>query len=180
MAKAKVVAQAQETEKKVAFNSAEFATQVKKAFAGNQIITVVADSELEQPRDTSMTEMAYLHFFSKGTEKDLFKMYNMPKKTRFAVSKVTELPASDNYSVSPVMNNKTQQVKWINIYTAHENAVDVAKLIIEASVAGAERVAKEREAKKAAKAAEKKATEKKAVEKKATAKVKTTKKAVNK
>ena len=123
--------------------------------------------------------MAYIHFFSKGTEKDLFKMYNMPKKTRFAVSKVTELPESENYSVSPVMNNKTQQVKWINIYTAHENAVDVAKLIIDAALAGAEKKAKERAEKKATKETAQKA-EKKPAQKKTTAKAKVQKKVVNK
>lgn len=177
MAKTKVVAEAVET--KVAFDKALFAEQVKGAFSDSETVTVVADSELQTPRDTTVNEMTYLHFFKKGTEKDLFKMYNMPKKTRFAVSKVTELPESEAYQVSPVMNSKTQKVKWINIYTAHENAIDVAKLIIEATVAGAERVAAEKAEKKAAKVSEKKAEEKPA-EKKPSKKTRVTKKKTTK
>ena len=182
MAKAKVVAQetvAQATEKKVTFNRAEFATTIIKAFAKNGTVDVVADTDLEKPRDTSVEEMAYIHFFKKGTDKDLFKMYNMPKKTRFAVSKVTELPESDEYTISPIINSKTQTVKWINIYTAHENAIEVARMIIDAAVAGAEKIEAEKAVKKAAKDAEKQAqkeakkAEKSAEQKKTT----TTKKA---
>ena len=154
--------------KKVTFDTAAFAASIQKSFASDKNVDVAIDSSLDNPRDTSCPENSYIHFFRKGTTKDLFKMYNMPKRTRFAISKACEVEATEDMQISPVMNTKTKTIKWINVYTGHDSAVEVAKILIQASLAVPE--------KKSAKKAEKPAEDKKAPEKKAPAAKKATKK----
>ena len=121
-------------EPKPKFDAKAYSAEILKAFKGNKNVDVVVDTELAKgPRDTTQPEYAYIHFFKKGTEKDLFKMYNMAKGSRFAISRAVyeSKKIADAKPVIKKTKKGEQVVSYANVVVAPDKAVETANRIIE-------------------------------------------------
>lgn len=125
--------EAQVTEKKVAFDRKSFYQSLAKAFAKNGVVDVVADTD----RETSInkTEYEYIHFYKKGTEKNLFQLYVKNGDCKFVVGLTLKdfLKSGKNYTITPVEKSRKdgeKKVVYIRVTCNHEDAVAVAETII--------------------------------------------------
>lgn len=134
-------AEVKSVEKKevVKFDAKAYSETVAEAFKDNTVVDVKADYALDYPRSTTEPEWSYIHFFKKGTEKDLFKMYNTSRGTRFAISAKAygEISEDEKYTTVPVTRNKNgeKHMVYADVKCSHEDAIYVANAIIKAYVA---------------------------------------------
>lgn len=161
---------APKTEKKVAEKKADpkpktdykaVAESLEAAFKSDKTVDVIADSKLENPKSVTYTDFTYIHFYKKGTEKDLFGCYLIGKnRTRFALNLAVEnqLEGLDVTPVEKKIKGEKKKVA-VDVICKNEDAVVVAKKIISAyqNIPAKEKPAK---AEKPTKATEKKSTEK--------------------
>ena len=158
------------TEKKPAEKKAEpkpktdykaVAESLEAAFKSDKTVDVIADTNKQNPKSVTYTEYTYIHFYKKGTEKDLFGCYLIGKgRTRFALNLAVEdqLTGLDVTPVEKKIKGEKKKVA-VDVICKNEDAVVVAKKIIAAyqNIPAKEKPAK---AEKPTKATEKKTTEK--------------------
>lgn len=121
--------------KKVAFDRKAFFTTIQKAFAKNPVVDVVADTERED--SINAAEYEYIHFYKKGTEKNLFQMYVKTKDVKFVVGMTLKdfVKQGKNYTITPIeKKNKDgeKKVTCIVVSCSHEDAEVVAQTILSA------------------------------------------------
>ena len=124
----------EQKEVKVAFDRKAFYTEFRKSFTKDQIVDVQADTDLEN--SINKVEYEYIHFFKKGTTKNLFQMYVKGGDVKFVVGLTLKdfLKQGKNYAIQPVEKKRGDEKKVVcfRIICSHEDAVDVAKTILEA------------------------------------------------
>ena len=123
---------------KTTFDAKAIAKAIMEEFKANANVDIVADTSLKAgPRDANQPEFSYIHFFRKGTEKDMFKMYNNSRGTRFAISKaVYESGKLKDAKPIKKKNKKGETVVvYANICVPTASAAATAKSIIEAYMA---------------------------------------------
>lgn len=131
-------AEAPKKAEKPAFDAKAIAKAIMEEFKANANVDIVADTALKAgPRDANQPEFSYIHFFRKGTEKDMFKMYNNSRGTRFAISKaVYESGKLKDAKPIKKKNKKGETVVvYANICVPTVDAAATAKSIIEAYMA---------------------------------------------
>ena len=125
-------------EPKPAFDAKAIAKAIIEEFKADKSVDIVADTSLKAgPRDANQPEFSYIHFFRKGTEKDMFKMYNNSRGTRFAISRAV-YESGKLKDAKPIQkkNKKGEMVVvYANITVPTVDAVATAKSIIEAYMA---------------------------------------------
>lgn len=148
-------------EKKVAFDKKAFYQTLAKAFAKNSAVDVVADTDREKSLDRA--EYEYIHFYKKGTEKNLFQLYVKNGDCKFVVGVTLKdfLKQGENYTITPVEKTRNGEKKavCIRVTCTHEDAIAVAETIISAYGSRVTEVVEVPE-KKAKKTTAKKATKK--------------------
>lgn len=144
---------------KVVFDKKAFFTTIQKAFAKSAVTDVVADTERE--KSINAMEYEYIHFYRKGTDRNIFQLYVKNTNSVFVVGIALAecLAKSDKFTVYPIKKPRTMKdgtkEKRITCYAItckHEDTVEVSNILLTAS---AESVAKKASAK------EEKKTEKK-------------------
>lgn len=166
------------------------AESIEKAFKDNKVVDVIADTNLENPTALSYEEYRFIHFYRKGTQKDLFQLYITGKTGEFFVRKQAAEFLGEEVEKKPATKKIKGEVKVIHIIVKApiETVPEVAEKILTACVENDKAVEKARvekaEAKKKEKAekkAEAKEKPKKATKaKKTEAKEEAEKKAANK
>lgn len=120
--------------KKVPFDKKVFFNTIQSAFSKDNTVDVVADTEREDSINAS--EYEYIHFYKKGTEKNLFQMYVKNSDVKFVVGVTLKdfLKQGKNFTVTPVekSRNGEKKVVYIRVTCNHEDAVVVAETIINA------------------------------------------------
>ena len=117
------------------FDRKGFFSTVQKAFAKSKDVDVVADTEREE--SINATEYEYIHFFKKGTTKNLFQMYVKSKNVKFVVGMTLKdfLKQGEKYTIDPIeKKNKDgeKKVTCVVVTCEHEDAIAVAETIISA------------------------------------------------
>lgn len=171
--------------KKVATDFQATANSIVKAFQNNKSVDVIADTDMPKgPRNTTMAEYRYIHFFKKDTQKDMFGCYIVSKgRVRFALNLAVEQYLDAGLIKKDVQKTIKGEKKKVavDVYCDIQDAISTAKLIVAAyqSIPVIEKKVKKSEPKQRAekKATEKKAEKKPAAKKNITAK-RPTKKAV--
>ena len=119
---------------KVKFDKKAFFTEFQKAFAKDQLVDVVADTDM--PESINKDEYEYIHFFKKGTTKNLFQMYVKNGDVKFVVGMALKdfLKQGKNFTMTEVEKKRGEEKKavYIRIACTHEDAVVVAQTIIQA------------------------------------------------
>lgn len=171
MAQKKTETKVAEKKEVVKFDRKAFFTTIQKAFAKNADVDVVADTERED--SINAPEYEYIHFYKKGTEKNLFQMYTKSKDVKFVVGMTLKdfVKQGDKYTISSIeKKNKDGEKKVTSIVVtcAHEDAITVAETIIAAykdKITTVVEVPEKKATKTAKKTAATKKTEKKAANK---------------
>ena len=154
------------------------ANSIVSAFQSNKSVDVIADTDMPQgPRNTTMAEYRYIHFFKPGTTKDMFGCYIVSKgRVRFALNLAVEQyldKGLDKKDVEKTVKGEKRKVA-VDVYCDIADAIATAKLIVGAyqSIPVIEKKVKKSEPKQspAKKATEKKAEKKPAAKKNITAK----------
>lgn len=178
----KTVETKKETAKKevVKFDFKGFANSVVSAFQSDTRVDVIADTDMEKgPRNTTMAEYRYIHFFKAGTEKDMFGCYIVSKgKIRFALNLAVEqyLDAGlTKKDVEKTVKGEKRKVA-VDVYCDIQDAISVAQLIVTAYQSIPAKETKQKEVKKSEpkQSPAKSKTEKKPAAKKAKTTTKTT------
>ena len=160
------------------------AESIEKAFKDNKVVDVIADTNLENPTGLSYEDYRFIHFYRKGTQKDLFQLYITGKTGEFFVRKQAAEFLGEDVEKKPATKKIKGEVKVIHVIVKApiDTVPAVAEKIMAACVENDKALEKARAEK--AEAKKKAKTEKKAkVEeqpKKTEATKKTTKKAANK
>lgn len=124
---------------KAVFDKKAFFTEFRKSFTKNATVDVVADTDLEN--SINKDEYEYIHFYKKGTTKNLFQMYVKGKDVKFVVGLALKdfIPEGDKYTITPVEKkrgeDKEKKPVYLRVTSSHEDAVEVANIIIEAQLA---------------------------------------------
>lgn len=122
---------------KVTFDKKAFYTEFRKAFAKDQLVDVTADTDLEN--SVNKDEYEYIHFFKKGTTKNLFQMYVKKGDVKFVVGMALKdfLKQGDNYTMQEVEKKRGDEKKpvYIRVSCSHADAVAVAQTILQAQTA---------------------------------------------
>ena len=119
------------------FDAKAYAAEIVKTFKDNKNVDIAVDTELEYSRSVTLPDYSYIHFFKKGTEKDLFKMYNTGRGTRFAVSKAVYESGKIKEAKPVLKKNKKgeKSVSYADIVVDRTGAVEMAKKIIDTYMA---------------------------------------------
>jgi hypothetical protein len=119
------------------FDAKAYAAEIVKTFKGNKNVDIAVDTELEYSRSVTLPDYSYIHFFKKGTEKDLFKMYNTGRGTRFAVSKAVYESGKIKEAKPVLKKNKKgeKSISYADIVVDRSGAVEMANKIIETYMA---------------------------------------------
>jgi len=124
---------AENTETKVSFDKKAFFQQMAKAFAKSKAVDVAADTDLEE-KSTDKPEYEYIHFYKKGTTKNMFQCYVKKENVQFVVGIRLKdfLKQGKNYTITPVekTRNGEKKVVYIRVTCTHEDAIVVAETII--------------------------------------------------
>lgn len=115
------------TEKKEVkkFDFKVIAESIEQAFKDSKSITVIADSNRTEPKSMSYTEYSFIHFYTPGTEKDMFQLYINSKGAKFIVSsKVADY-------LDKGLNTKASG-RYILVFAKFEDVSATAEKIIEA------------------------------------------------
>ena len=169
-----------EVVKKEVFDFKGYAESIEAAFKDYKDADIIADSNLKEgPKNTTIADYRYIHFYNPGTQKDIFGMYIVGKgRIRFALNlQVEEYLDSklEKKDVEKKVKGEKRKVA-VDVYCDQKDAVVVAKSILTA-YQQIKPTEKQKPEKKAPAKTEKKPAEKKApVAKKQT----TAKKAANK
>ena len=121
---------------KVKFDKKAFYTEFRKAFAKDTLVDVVADTDLEN--SINKDEYEYIHFFKKGTTKNLFQMYVKAGDVKFVVGMALQdfLKQGKNYTITPVEKKRGEDGEkkpvYLRVSCSHEDAVAVAQTILQA------------------------------------------------
>ena len=182
-----VVAEVKEV---VKVSKKEVAESIEKAFKNNKMMDVIADTNLENPTGLSYEDYRFIHFYKKGTTKDLFQLYLTGKTGTFYIRTKVAEHLGEDVEKTPAMKKQKDGSMKVNLFLVKapiETIPAVAERILDACIENEKLVEQskaEKEAKKSEKAeTEKKATKEKVAEKKAPAtkaKEKTQKKVANK
>lgn len=128
-------------ETKVKFDSKAFAESLEKAFKSDKRVDVIADTNLEFPKSVTYSDYSYIHFYKKGTTKDMFGVYVNGKTTRFALALSVEefISASEDMTITDVLKKKKGSEEKskvaITVTCPTEHTEAVAKTIIDAYMA---------------------------------------------
>ncbi len=126
------VAENKAVETKVSFDKKAFYQQMAKAFTKSKVVDVVADTDRLESLDR--TEYEYVHFYKKGTEKNLFQCYVKKENVQFVVGVRLKdfLKQGENYIITPVEKTRNGEKKmvYIRVTCNHEDATAVAETII--------------------------------------------------
>ena len=153
--------------KKATIDFKATANSIVSAFQSNKNVDVIADTDMEKgPRNTTMAEYRYIHFFKPGTTKDMFGCYIVSKgRVRFALNLAVEQYLDKGLSkkdVEKTVKGEKRKVA-VDVYCDIQDAISTAKLIVAAyqSIPVIEKKVKKAEPKQTpAKKAEKVKTEK--------------------
>lgn len=170
------------------------AESIETAFKKNEVVDVIADTNLETPTALSYEDYRFIHFYRKGTTKDLFQLYITGKSGEFFVRKQAAELLGEDVNQTPAYKKIKGERKIIHIIVKCpiETVPEVAEKIITACTENdklveqkkAEKQAAKKEAKKVTKEKEtkpkKEPAKKETAETKTTAKEKKAKKAANK
>lgn len=130
----KAAVETKAVETKVKFDKKAFFTEFRKAFAKDQMVDVVADTDLED--SVNKDEYEYIHFFKKGTKKNLFQMYVKAGDVKFVVGMALKdfLKQGKNYTIKPVEKKRGEEKKpvYLRVSCSHEDAIAVAQTILQA------------------------------------------------
>ena len=177
----KTVETKKETAKKevVKFDFKGFANSVVTAFQSDTRVDVIADTDMPKgPRNTTLAEYRYIHFFKSGTEKNMFGCYIVSNgKVRFALNLAVEQYLDAGLTKKDVQKTVKGEKKKVavDVYCDIQDAISVAQLIVTAYQSIPAKETKKKDAKKS----EPKQTPAKS-EKKPAAKKTTTKKPAKK
>lgn len=173
---AKKVAKEVATKEVKKFDYKAFAESIEAAFKSDKTADVIADSNIKAgPKNTTLADYRYVHFYKPNTEKDIFGMYLIGhEQTRFALNLKVEEFLDAGLNIKPVekkvKGSDTKRKVAIDVICDNKDAVAVAKKILTAYSKIKPVEKKPVEKKPAAPKAEKKATEKKPAPKKQTTK----------
>lgn len=161
------------------------AESIETAFKENKVVDVIADTNLETPTALSYEDYKFIHFYRKGTTKDLFQLYITGKTGEFFVRKQAAEFLGDDVEKKPAMKKIKGEQKVIHVIVKCpiDTVLEVAEKILAACAENDKLVAKakeEKEAEKKAAKAKKAEAKKKEPKKETKAKEKTEKKAANK
>ena len=138
------------------------AQSIEVAFKKHELVDVIADTNLENPTALSYDDYRFIHFYRKGTTKDMFQLYLTSKSGKFIIrNRVAELLGKDvdKKPITKKDNKKnTQRVIHVEVTTPIDTVNAVAEKIIAACVESTKMVI---ENKKTTKKAEKKSGEEK-------------------
>jgi len=151
------------------------AENIEQAFKDNKMMDVVADTNLENPTGLSYEDYKFIHFYKKGTTKDLFQLYITGKTGTFYVRTVVAEHLGKDVEKTPAMKKQKDGSMKVNLFLVKapiDTVPTVAEKILDACIENEKMVeqikaqkdaekAAQKEAKKAEKEAKKQATEKK-------------------
>lgn len=127
------VAENKAVETKVSFDKKAFFQQMVKAFAKSKAVDLVADTDLGE-KSIDKPEYEYIHFYKKGTTKNMFQCYVKRENVNFVVGIRLKdfLKQGEKYTVTPIekKRNGEMRVVYIRVTCAHEDAISVAETII--------------------------------------------------
>ena len=125
-----------EVVKKEVFDFKGYAESIEAAFKENKDADVIADTNLKEgPKNTTIADYRYIHFYKPGTQKDIFGMYIVGKgKVRFALNLKVEAYLDsklEKKDVEKKVKGEKRKVA-IDVYCDQKDAVVVAKSILTA------------------------------------------------
>lgn len=110
------------------------AEKIEVAFKSDKTVDVIADSNRENPTAITYDDYKFIHFYKKGTEKDMFQLYITGKSGKFII-KTTAAEFLDK-SVERVATEKKvngeKKVIHVAVKCPIDLVPDVAKKIITA------------------------------------------------
>lgn len=121
-------------EKKVTkINLEELSLSVETHFTKNEVVDVIADSRLERPTALTYDDFKFVHFYKKGTNKDLFQAY-LGKTTTFIIRTTVAEFLADDITTRPIHKKIKGEDKVIHIEVKCpiDTINEVAEKIIEA------------------------------------------------
>lgn len=173
-----------EVTKKATVDFKATANSIVSAFQNNKSVDVIADTDMPKgPRNTTMAEYHYIHFFKSGTTKDMFGCYIVSKgQVRFALNLAVEQYLDKGLTKKDVEKKVKGEKRKVavDVYCDISDAIATAKLIVGAyqSIPVIEKKVKKSEPKQ--KTETKKPEPKKSAEKKPAAKKNVAKRPVKK
>ena len=142
------------------------AESIEKAFKDNKVVDVIADTNLENPTGLSYEDYRFIHFYRKGTTKDLFQLYITGKTGEFYVRKQAAEFLGEDVEKRNATKKIKGEVKVIHVIV--KAPIDTVPAVADKILVACAENDKALEQKKAEKAeAKKKAKEEKKAEKKA-------------
>ena len=130
-----------EVVKKQAIDFKALAEQIEDAFGKQDIVDVIADTNLPKgPKYTTLAEYRMVHFYKPGTDKDLFQLISTSKGATFIIRNNAAEYLDKSLTLKPAEKTVTvkgEKVKKVIHHlvlteTNFEVIVDAAKKIIQA------------------------------------------------
>lgn len=122
-----------EVKKVVKLDLKELSSEVEKHFTNNKVVDVIADTRLDNPTALTYDDYKFLHFYKKGTTKDLFQGYLGKTCTFIIRTSVSEFLGED--VVTKEIHKKVKgedKVIHIEVKCPIDTVNEVAEKIIEA------------------------------------------------
>lgn len=110
------------------------ATKVEADFKTNPTLDVIADTNLENPTAISYDDYKFIHFYNKGTTKDLFQLYLGARVSTFIIRTKAAQFLGKDVEATPAEKKVNGEKKVIHVLVKcpTENVSEVAVKIIEA------------------------------------------------
>ena len=146
------------------FDAKAVAEKIEAAFKTDKAVDVIADTKLDKPTGFSYNEYSFIHFYKKGTQRDMFQLYTSSKGARFIIRTTAAEFLDKTVEATPAekMVKGEKRIIHVIVKCSIEDISDVAKKIISAYQSVPAKPAKEKPVK-----AEKTTTAKKSKAKKA-------------
>ena len=150
--------------KSTKFDAKAVAEKIEAAFKTDKAVDVIADTKLDKPTGFSYNEYSFIHFYKKGTQKDMFQLYTSSKGARFIIRTTAAEFLDKTIEATPAekMVKGEKRIIHVIVKCSIEDISAVAKKIISAYQSVPAKPAKEKPVK-----AEKTTTAKKSKAKKA-------------
>ena len=153
---AKTTAIVEEKVEKVAFDRKALYGSIQKAFAKSPVVDILADTDREE--SINAAEYEYIHYYRKGTDRNIFQLYIKTKNSVFVVGNALAGmldQKSDKYTMTPIQKTRKnkdgsseKKTTCYAINCKHEDTVEVSNILVEMSMAkAAEKVEKKAEKK---------------------------------
>ena len=112
----------------------DIATKVEADFKKSQTLDVIADTNLETPTAISYADYKFVHFYNKGTTKDLFQLYLGARVSTFIIRTKAAQFLGKDVEATPAEKKVNGEKKVIHVLVKcpTENVTDVANKIVEA------------------------------------------------